>query len=252
MRGFLAVYRRELAGLFLAPLAWVLLCVALALKGFFFTFFLKALGGDVDQALQLDLGQSVPYWALMLLLPPLLTMRMISEESRAGVLEFLLTAPVTDLAVVLGKLLAATTFLALLWGSALVYGGVLALLGAAPDWGALLGAWLGSVMLSALFCAIGLVASALSGTPLLAAFLAAIVNLSMFSLHFLRDQLGRFLNLPPGHWSEDALRQVDVAAHFNGSFALGVLDSAHVVFFLAWTAFFTFLAVRLVEVRRWR
>ena len=150
MKGVFAIYRRELAGLFFSPLAWVLLCLALAFNGYFFTFYVAGSGGDVGQSLALALGDGQPFWALLLILPPLITMRMISEEARSGLLEFLLTAPVTDLAVVVGKLAAATTLMGLLWSSTLIYGGVIQALGTTPDWPPVLSAVVGTTLVSAL------------------------------------------------------------------------------------------------------
>ncbi len=253
MSGIWTIYRREFAGLFLAPLAWILLFVALLVKGSLFTLYLKSGGGEVNNALALSLGGSTFYWVWMVLLPPLLTMRMVSEEAGSGMLEFILTAPVTDVAVVVGKLLAATTFMALLWATSFAYAGAAQLLGAAPDWGMVGAGFLGSVLASGLFCAIGLAASSLTNTPLIAAFLAVVVNvLLLFAVPLASGYAGQLLQLPPGHWVEDVQRQMDVIDHLRGSTWIGVVDTAHVLFFLAWTSLFAFLAVRLVETRRWR
>jgi len=245
--GLWTIYRRELSGLFLSPLAWVLLCLTLVYDGFFFTSYLHASGGDVNQALMFVLGQSLTSWFLMAVLPPLITMRMISEESRSGMLEFLLTAPVGDAAVVTGKALAATTFMALVWACVPLYALFVQVLGASPDWGVVAVGWLGCVLASGLFCALGLVASALSGTPALAAFLAVITNLILV---FVPTFLYR-ASLRPGGTLEWLLGKVDVTAHYQASFLTGALDSAQVVFFLAWIAALLFLAVRVVESRRW-
>ncbi len=245
MRGVLAITRRELAGLFVGPLAWALLFIAVLLQGWLFVLYLKTSGGDVDLALRWTLGESWVFWALLILVPPLLTMRMISEESRTGILEFLLTAPVSDAAVVTGKFVAAVTFLALLWSTAFLYGLAVASLGVAPDWGALFGGWLGAVLCSALFCAVGLCASAVTSTPIVAAFGAIVVNLVFVTaplLSELSDQL----------WVRRAVARVDVIDHHKAAFLNGVLDTSYGVFFAAWTAFFVFLAVRAVEARRWR
>jgi ABC-2 type transport system permease protein len=236
--GAWTIYRRELAGLFFSPLAWVLLCIALAFNGFFFVLSVKGYGGDVLQSMSFLLGGSYTFWMLVVLLPPLLTMRMFSEEARTGVLEFLLTAPVTDFAVVLGKLLAATTLMAVLWSSAFVYGLALAALGTPPDWAPLVSGVCGATLVSALFCAVGLAVSALSNTPLLAAF---------FSLPFL-DAL---LALPPGSPLRVALGHANVITQFQASFVVGALDTKHVLFFVVWTAFFSFVATRVLEARRW-
>jgi len=248
MRGTWTIYRRELAGLFLAPLAWLLLCLALLVNGFYFTLYLAGTQGEVNATMMLAQGGSRIFWGMLLLIPPLLTMRMISEESRTGTLEFLLTAPVSDLAVVAGKLLAATTVMAVLWASGLVYAGTLAWQGQAPDWGPVLTSLLGAVLVSALFCSIGLMASAGTGTPLLAAFLAFVGNVALMSLPFLPALLG----LAPEHPTARGAAELDVIAHFQASFLVGVVDTRHLVFFLVWTAFFALVATRLLEARRWR
>ncbi len=247
MSGAWTIYRRELAGLFLSPLAWVLLAIALAFNGFFFVLSVKGFGGDVLASMSFLLGGSYTFWLLVVLLPPLVTMRMFSEEARTGVLEFLLTAPVHDFAVVLGKLLAATTLMAVLWSSALVYGAAAAALGTAPDWTPLLSGVFGATLVSALFCAIGLSISAVTNTPLLAAFFATIANAAILSLPFL-DAL---LALPPGSPLRVMLGHANVITQFQASFVVGALDTKHVLFFLVWTGFFSFLATRVLEARRW-
>ena len=68
----------------MGPLAWVLLCIALALNGFVFVLYLKLSNGDLDVATRFEFGESFVFWAVVVLFPPLLTMRMISEEARSG------------------------------------------------------------------------------------------------------------------------------------------------------------------------
>ncbi len=254
MRGAWIVYRRELAGLFMRPLAWVLLFIALVYYGAVFSLLiLPALGGDVAISLEIALGGGRPYWWLMMLLPPLITMRMLSEEARAGLLEFLLTAPVRDSAVVLGKLAAATTFMAVFWSAVVGYALALEWIGTVPpggvDWGPVATGLVGTVLASGLFCAAGLAVSAVTDVPLVAGFLAFVVNLFLVQVFPL---LGRMGNFGTEHWLTRALAHFDIVSQLNGSFAVGVLDTRSLVFFLAWTAFFAFLATRLVEVRRWR
>ncbi len=247
MRGALTIYRRELAALFLTPLGWVLFFLALIVNGMYFTAFVQATGGQVNESLSLSLGQALPYWAIMVLVPPLLTMRMISEEARDGMLEFILTAPIRDAAVITGKALAATTFLSALWSTSLVYAVLCAMLGGSPDWGQVGTALFGSVLVSALFCSLGLVASALTSTPLLAALLGLVFNVCMLSMRFLEGVLKGV----DAQLRETLMRKVDVILHFQSSFVRGALDTADIVFFLGWTAVFLFLATRLLEARRW-
>lgn len=245
MRGVTTIYRRELAALFLSPLAWFLLTISLALSGWIFLSVLKETGGDITYSLSLSGGGSLHYWAYMLFLPPLLTMRMISEEARTGMLEFLLTAPVSDRAVVIGKFLAAVSFMGIFWLSTLVYALTLHGLGAPPDWPPVIGGYLGALLASSLFTAMGLLSSALFGTPALSAFMAMTASFGILVL----PTLSRMIDYG---WLGSIVGAVDVVAHFQRSFLIGVLDTQVLVFFLAWTAFFLFLAIRAVEAKRWR
>jgi hypothetical protein len=128
-----------------------------------------------------------------------------------------------------------------------VHAGLVHALGAAPDWGVVFTSWFGVVLVSGLFSAIGLVASAMCGTPALAAFVAMLVNVVVVFLPF----LGRALSGLPARVLGWVVERIDVMAHFQNSFRTGAIDSSHVVFFLAWILALLFLAVRLVETRRW-
>jgi len=247
VKGTLVVFRREIAGLFFTPLGWVLFFLALVLNGLLFGIYLQASDGRVNEAFSIALGYGTQFWLIVVVLPPLLTMRMLSEESRTGMLEFLMTAPVGDAAIVVGKLLAATAFLALIWTSTLVYGVVLQALGAGPDWGQLLAAYLGACLVSGLFCAAGLVASSLTSAPILSAFLATLFNVGLLVAAFLAPRVGGRV----GGVVTEVTSVINVPQNLQGSFLIGVFDSAHVVFFLAWTAVFVVLATRILEARRW-
>lgn len=246
MSGFWAILRREVTGLFLTPLAWVLLVAAVSLNGFLCVAALMQSGGDVDGAFNFLLGTGGAYWMLMITLPPLLTMRSISEELKGGQLEFLLTAPVTDGAVVLGKHLAVVLFLAVLWAAIPMYGLILELQGVSPDWGQMGLGYLGAVLVSALFAALGMVASALSSTPLLAAFLGFIFNIAILILPMGAGALGGTI----GGLLKALADKLNVLLHLQTSFMRGALDSADIIFFVAWTGLFLFAATRIVEGRR--
>ncbi|MBI1380857.1 MAG: ABC transporter permease subunit [Planctomycetaceae bacterium] len=249
MNGYLAILRRELAGLFLQPLAWFLLAVALLLQGLFYSAALGGLfAGDTAGALTFALGGGVGFWVLMAVLPPLITMRMVSEEARSGLLEFLLTAPVRDSAVILGKASAATLFFALVWCAAPLYAVLLAVLGVEVDWGQVLWGYAGALVVSALFCSAGLFASALSATPALAAFIAFSIGVVLLAL----PSLGLLDPYLAPETAREIFSKFDVLARHQASFLRGALDTAHLVFFLTWIALFLFLATRLLEMRRWR
>jgi len=247
MRGFGAIFARELASLFRGPLVWILLAVSLLFQGYFLNLYLDLKGGAVDEAFELQLGGGVPFWLLLVVLPAILTMRTLAEEARTGILEFLLTAPVSDSAVVLGKAAAAGTAVAVVQAGVVLQALVLAALGASPDWGQVLTGVSGGVLVGFMFTAIGVLCSALSSTPALSAFAALLACTALLFV----SSLGRALRGLPEGLVEGFLGRVDPVAAFQGSFQTGVFDTGHVIFFLVWTCLFLFLAVRALGARRW-
>jgi len=262
VKGTLVIFRRELAGLFAAPLAWILLFVALLLNGYLFSLVLSQTQGDVTASLEFVFGGNFIFWALMLVLSPLLAMRLLTEEAASGTLEYLRTAPVSDAAVVLGKFLAGTGFMATLWSSLFIYAGALSIWGVSPDWGQVSAIFIGAVLSSALFVSIGLVACSLTNIPLLAAFLAfmacvwwvllpSLGGLLLIQMRvLLADIFGSFETAEA--WIGGALERMDVRRHFGNSYYQGVLDSAEIIFFLSWIGLFLFFTTRSLEARRWR
>jgi len=262
VRGTFVILRRELGSLFFAPLAWILLAVSLLLNGYLFASVLGATRGDVTASLEFAFGGNLLFWGLIVVLAPLVTMRLVTEEASSGTLEYLRTAPVGDAAVVAGKFLAGTTFMAVLWLSGPVYAAAIHAQGVVPDWGQVVAIYLGAVLASALFLALGMMAGATTATPLLGAFLAFSACLSWLLLPWLGQellgQIGPLLARLPGgaERAQDVLLgmldRTAVIAHFQRSYFRGVLDSAEVAFFLTWTLFFLFLTTRVLEAKRWR
>jgi ABC-2 type transport system permease protein len=246
LRGLFAVYRRELSALFATPLAWTLLAATLFLNGFLMVLVLEEAGGDVAATIEVTLGGSWIFWVLLATIPPILTMGMLAGEYRSGMMEYLLTAPVTDGAVVTGKFLAATSFMAVLWSSYLIYGLTFTLLGTPPDWYPLIGAFIGAVLASALFCAVGILSSAAVSHPAPAVLLGFLANVMLIVAP-------RFLDFSSSRGSMlDAVLELgDVMGHFHKSFNIGLLDTGPIVFFVASTSLLLFLSARLVESRRW-
>lgn len=261
MRGTAVICRRELAGLFLSPLAWILLFASVLLNGFLFSYVLTK-SRDVTASLEYVFGDGLFFWGLMLVLAPLLAMRLLAEETASGTLEFLRTAPVSDVAVVLGKFLAGSVFMAVLWSSAFLYAGALELWGTSPDWGHVVTMFLGALLASSTFLAISLVTSSLTNTPLLSAFLSLMacvwwLILPMLVASLLAQMRGLLATVFGNARAVEGyvlamLDRMSIFRHFGRSYFRGVLDTAEVVFFLTWIAFFLFLTTRALEARRWR
>lgn len=261
MSGVFVIARRELAGLFKAPFAWILLLVVLVLNGMTLRAVLMQTGGNVSASLDAVMaGRFFLFW--LLLLPPLLAMRLVAEETRTGTLEYLLTAPVSDAAVIVGKFLAGLAYLAVMWGSALVYAVALARAGGHPDWPAVLGTYAGAVLMSGVFVSLGILMGTTTGTPLLAAFLGVAACVVWMLLPYFGGMLVDFvvpLFVDSGEavarirvQADALLANMDAIRHFQRSFQRGIFDTAELVFFFSWTALFLFLATRSLEARRWR
>ena len=236
MRTVLAIYRRELASSFNSPLAYIVVPVFLVLVGLFALYL-----NDIF-ATGLATMRVVFFWCAMflLLLVPAVTMRLFAEEKRTGSLELLVTMPVTEAQVVLGKYLAALTLilvaLLLTLGYPLVLGSMADL-----DWGPVMGGYLGLALLAAAYTAIGTAASSLTSNQIVA-FLVAV------SLCLIPYVVGLFLTAVPAGILP-LVQYLSFDYHFT-SLARGVVDTRNVVFNLSVAALFLHVAVFSLEQRR--
>ena len=244
MRAVIAIARRELGAIFGSPVAWVLLTIYLVLSGYFFysgvlffvTFGAQMLPTGLWRYVFLDIQK-----VLMLVLP-LVTMRLFAEERKLGTIELLWTYPVRDHQIVAGKFLAALAFLAVLLGLTafpfLVFHQLYAFDVAPP-----LAGFLGLALLGTLFVSCGLAASTLTENQVVAAMIT--YGTLVFAW---------FLTWNEGVAREGVIRVLGVISlydHFYG-FCLGIVDLSAVVYFLAASALFLFLALCSLESRAWR
>jgi ABC-2 type transport system permease protein len=171
----LAILRRECAAYFRTPAGWVVLALFLALQGVVFWTFLQVLGrpdAPPGGVMELFFGGTILYWIALGLLATVLPIRLIAEERRAGTLEPLLTAPVSPGEVVLGKWLAALAFYVAAWAPTLLYVAYLHRIGGSPDPGPTAAGYLGTLLLGAAFLALGLLASSLTRSQVIAGALS--------------------------------------------------------------------------------
>lgn len=247
MRAAWAIYKRELQSAFYTPLAYVILVVFLLWNGGVFSILIQSFAANPELSsargpMQLLFGGSILFYLPLLLFCPAITMRLIAEERRTGTMETLFTAPVTDLEVVLAKYAAALTVYLTLWAPTLLY--VLAIRRLGPlDWGALGAAYFGTSLVGAAFLSIGLFASALSRSQVVAFILGfagtggLMFLLGLGKYAFTREEDQAFYTY------------IDIWDHMN-HFSVGVVDTRHVVYYLSVAALGVFLTVRAVEARR--
>ncbi|MSR48127.1 MAG: hypothetical protein EXS13_13890 [Planctomycetes bacterium] len=236
---------REVESLYLTPIHYIVLTVALVFNGVSFYFALQLSQGNVEETVRLFFGESPLVWLVLVLVPPLLTMRQFAEERRSGTLEMLLTAPVSEIEVVLAKFLAGLAFYLSIWVPSLLYLAIAKSYGAIPDIGPLATSYLGIMLLGALFTAAGLFASSLTQTQILAALLATVFNLLILLVPFLSAFTGI-------ETIERFFVEMSIARHFGDSFSKGLIDVGHVSFYVVLSGVFLFWTVRSLESQRWR
>jgi ABC-2 type transport system permease protein len=253
MSGAFVIARKELKQLFTSPIAYVALAMFFLIVGF---LFYALLGVYTSQVLQLQgpppgdfdptriifspLFQDTSF--VLILLVPIFTMRLVSEEDRARTMELLATSPVTSAAIILGKYLAALVLFFVLLAISAYMPLALATMGRL-DWGLLGATYIGLALLGAAFLAIGLFASTLNENQIVSAAIG-------FALLLLFWVLG-FAQQATGSQAQQVLSSLSFSTHFN-NLASGVVDTQDVVFFLSVAGFFVFLAVIALEARKWR
>ncbi len=247
MSGLWATFSREVKAFFYAPLAYVLLFAVLITNGYVFLLIVSYLndprsGGG--RPLDLFFGGTWLFWVVQLFIGAILTMRLISEERKSGSLELLMTAPVKEEEVILGKYLAALTFFVFLWLPTLGYA-LLIEAYSEVDWGTVAAGYLGILGIGALFLAIGLLCSALARNQVV----AAMVTFALTFIFFLCIGFLEGLVNDPG--LKDALGYLNVLQHM-ADFGRGIIDTRRVVYYLSMIAFLLFLSSRALEAKKWR
>jgi gliding motility-associated transport system permease protein len=246
MRKTFALVRRELVAYFSSPLAYVVLTAFLFVNGYVFWLITAYLNDPRTQAMQplkLLFGGTIFFWLLLLFIVPVITMRLLAEERRTGTLEVLLTSPVSEANVVLGKFLAAFLFYLFLWVPTVVYVLILASHSHIDPYPVLSG-YLGIALLGVLFSAVGLLTSALSKNQIIAAVFAFAVLIVLFSI-------GLIENLATTAVLKNALGYMNLWNHMD-DFARGLVDTRHVVYQLSLAGLFLYLATKALEASKGR
>ncbi len=232
MEPILVIAKRELKAFFDSLAAYILISVFLGLSGFFTWLF----GSDIFFVGQATLQPffSVAYWTLFFFIPAI-TMKMIAEEKRSGTIELLLTKPVNDWQVVLGKFTAALTLILIALVLTLPYYITVWALGPI-DHGAVWSGYLGTILISSVYIAIGLYASSVTNNQIVAFLLSLFIGV-FFLIIFdvLASNFTGFLG--------ELFSYLSISTHYE-SISRGVIDSKDIIYFLS----LTFLGLFLAEI----
>lgn len=247
MRAAWVIAWREIASFFLSSLAYAVLTAWLLWNGLSFhvlaTYYAdNDTGAAGDGPLSAFFGGTTLFFLPLLVFVPVLTMRLVAEEKRSGTLEMLLTAPVSETSVVLGKYLAALAFWVALWIPTLMYVWLTSRYGSV-DLGVIASTYLGIFGIGACYMAIGLLMSVIARSQIVAAILTFTALGALFILG-----LGEMIFTDEG--TREVLAYLSVWKHM-GDFAKGVVDSRYLVFYSSVVATALFFSVRVLEARRW-
>lgn len=255
MRGWYAVFHKEVAGFFSVPVAYAVAGCFLLLSGFFFwanvSFMnLISLQAASSPMLMQRINMTdvvvrplVQNMAIVLLfVMPLLTMRIFSEEKKTGTIELLLTYPVSDLAVIMGKYVAAVFLLVTILAGTVPFLAILFMLGV-PDAGPLIAGYVGLLLLGSAFLSLGMFISSLTENQIVSAVLsfgaALLFWVMSWTSTFVDEKFAAVINQLSILWHLESLNK-------------GVVPLSDITYFVLFTVFFLFVTTRSVESYRWR
>lgn len=237
--------KREVRSFFLSPVAYVLLTAWVLVNGA--TFYMLAMmfsqspsQSPSDTPLSLFFGSSVFVHIAMLVFAPVMTMRLMAEERSSGTLEPLLTSPITERGVIIGKYLAALTFWVVLWLPTFLYVWIMANFGDI-DFGVVGASYLGALGIGAYYMAIGLLMSTLARNQIIAAVLTFMALGLLFAVGIFEFVV---------HEARDVFATISVWTQLD-TFSKGIIDSRYLVFDVSLAAVALFIAVRVLEARRY-
>jgi ABC-2 type transport system permease protein len=254
MNNILAIAHKELKGYFASPIGTIVIGFFALLFGFFFysllLFFnqqsaqMMGMGGAQTQNVNeqmirpLFLNASV----IVLFVLPMVTMRTYSEEKRSGTIELLLTSPLTDFEIIMGKFLGALALYACMLAVTFPHLGVLFLFGD-PEWIPVVTGYLGLLLMGACFIAVGLLISSATKNQIV----AGMATFAVFLLLWVINWIGTFT----GPTTKEVLDYLSITNHLD-DFTRGIVDTKHLVYYLSFIAFGLFLTARSVDTERWR
>jgi ABC-2 type transport system permease protein len=250
MQAYLTLTRRELSTFFVSFTGYVIIAAAVFLMGLCFVNMLTLLKDSPTVTPLIQLFFSTAYfWLIILLVTPVITMRLFAQEKYSGTFETLMTAPVSDLQVVLAKFTGAMIFYMIMWlpsiGSMFILRYYVRNVGIF-DPGLLGSTFLGIFLIGCLFISLGCFASSLSRSQVIAAMLSFTLGFTLFLLSYLSGNLPAIRG-----WVAEVFRYMALFDQMS-DFAGGMVDTQHIVFYVTLTFWFLFLTLRVVEGRRWK
>ena len=255
MNNILAIAHKELKSYFSTPIAYIVIGFFALLFGYFFYAMLVifnqqslqfggAEGGAVDINQQLIRPLFLNASVILLFVLPLITMRTYSEEKRSGTIELLLTSPVTDVEIILGKFLGAMALYGAMLAITVIH--MLLLFSYAnpkPEWTVPVIGYVGLLLMGGCFISVGLLISSLTKNQIV----SGMVTFAVFLLLWVINWIASFT----GPTTQSVLNYLSITDHFD-DFTRGILDTKHLIYYFSVMSFGLFLTARSVDTERWK
>jgi len=245
MKTIITIAKREFMQYFYTPIAYVMASVFYIINGLLFYYLLNATNTpdiQIEGSIMQYIYGDILFWIVLFVLIPVITMRLIAEEKKEKTLELILSYPITDLQIILGKFLGAFLFYTVLWIPTYLYVGILFMY-QPPDIGPILSAFFGVLLVGAFFISIGIFSSALTENQII----AAMINFGIILILLLISSIE---SLIPSGVLKNVLGYLNFIWHID-LFKIGIINTKDIIFFLSGTFLFLFLSVRILESRKW-
>lgn len=246
MNKIFAIVRKELLQIFLSPIAYAVLWAFLLINGFLFYIILAALSKASSppiSPLMIIFGGSFFYYLLTIAISVIITMRLGAEERKLGTIETLLTSPLYDFEIVLGKFLSALIFYSLAWFFTIIYVFIIKAYQKDLDLGPVISSYLGTILLGMFFISIGVFSSMISKNQIVSAILSFLIISLLVGMTFAsfiaNDNLSK------------VFQYVDLLLIME-NFSKGQVDTRNIIYLISGTIFFLLLAEKGLEARRWQ
>jgi len=252
MANVFALARKELRSYFASPIGYVIVGLFALLFGYFFYAYLGFFVRSSEQMMQsgrtpnvnqdMIRGVLLNSAVIILFIMPMITMRTYSEEKRSGTIELLLTSPLTDVQIILGKFFGAMGLYAGMLLVTLLYMGILFWFGN-PEWRPLAAGYLGLLLMGGCFISMGLLISSLTKNQIVAGMVTFAVLLLLWTMNWMSESAGPMM--------QKVLSALSITDHFD-DFSKGVIALRHLVYYLSFITFGLFLSAKSVDSERWR
>ena len=256
MSNILAIAHKELKAYFASPIGYIVVGAFALLFGWFYStilyYFVRmsmemgqfGMGGpqraNVNQQLIRPLLQNVSI--LILFTMPMITMRTYAEEKRSGTMELLLTSPLTDFQILMGKFLGALALYGVMLVVTMIHVGLLFFFGR-PEWKEVVTAYLGLILMGGCFIAVGMFISSLTSNQIV----AAVVTFFAFLFLWVVNWIGSFSN----PLVNSVVNYLSIVEQWD-DFGKGIIDTSHLIYYMCFMTFGLFLTFKSMDSVRWR